>query len=715
MSRLDRTRAISRLKKFSPFKSFPYIAYMNFGIIPIPGSSLNEISRGFKLGSLPLNYPVSSEFLTSHSRESAVLRRIASTIPHRVKATQSYDLVSKREHNSLLKLYIKGLKAFSLTDHTLYGFSAFKSFVRTSTRVPMNVVFLRYITETMTNTRGDNTPLGSLGKPIEDCSPLISSGYNFELIRLAVQQICKHRDVWTAGHDTFLPLLSRARESSAPFLSAEDILEVFQQGGDELLRLPLFDNVPSTTEQIRINPDSNPGLMTSKLFGKFRKYSIHHTKYIADLIISALHKSVIGYPCTWEPVGREKDVKVTDLQKGDNVLTRLCLHMEEPYMLILSMILQPINDILVRDKASPIMLGKELTGRSGLWFHDDTYIKFDYCVELDWPNFDIHVSSHEMLAAITVLRMCYPHKGTGGSTDRDPLIKYTDHLFVLLAHAIIHKKIVLGDGQTYKFENVLPSGLPGTSLIGSLINFLRWCVIGFHIYGPEYKNNMRIIVHGDDSLVLFKGEHDYASLIKEITKGHIGLDVDDIVVYPWAATSRVDLIPTFLKRKSIRGIDLAWDREKVIRKLLYPSRERHTLYDQLSIIGNYLHAARGDQTFSEFLYNYIKFAWRSSYKTALTKEVIDEMILKLSLTARDKSFDISRGSTTTVPVKTLLRESHRRFYAKGAPLLPNIRQSIGLHFFYSSPLLLKAIIKAHPECFEGFPFRYVDINRRKRK
>lgn len=698
--RANMSKRLIRLKRFSPFKSLIYLGFKYMNKVYKPGQGFVRLGYRhiFRDTSHLLNVAsTSSLFSRSHtSTDSTNTFRLT----ERIRSEDGPKLrVLKTSINSKL-LMNQGIDWFKNKDGRFIGFSGIKSSFRESSRIPANIPFANYLSRMFKDhTLYDINVNSFIDKANQNT--LYTRLYESTIGKHILEENLNYREVWSAGHDTYLPLITKCREASTTKLQAEEYIRIIRQSGDSFIRLPFVGRPPTSPTQIRVNPESNPGLFTSKMFGLKRKYSIHYTIRIAEVIMRSLWKSNLGYFNYWEPLGREKDIKVSKLEMGDRYLTRLCMHMEEPFMLVLSSILQPITDLVVRDTKNQIFLGKELTGRPGAEFFKDTYRTYTYAVELDWPNFDIHVTSEEMLAAVSLLRTCYVNEYDPLTNERTPETRYADHLFVLLAHSIIYKRVILNDGVVYQFRDILPSGLPGTSLIGSLINLLRWAVIGNKLFGMRYEHHMKVIVHGDDSLVLFKDVDNIAEKIKLISKTYMGHDIDDIVVYPWVPTSYEDLIPTFLKRKSMGGVTLMWDSRKVIRKLLYPSRIRYTFLEQLEIICNYLYTANGNSGFNNFLIEYLYYCLNHHYDKSFIGSYTRRRVTEIIDRYRDKTLFVSPSSSQAVPVKYLLSFEYRRFLTKKAPKYLDEEDILGLTLLYFSDNLYSALRRTFPKYFRG--------------
>lgn len=544
------------------------------------------------------------------------------------------------------------------------GYSPIRYPYSMSRKVPVNQCFIDFMSDC--RRLGGTTNLPSLSKSGLDHNSRLHyhSIYRSEMVA--------YREVWSAGHDSSLSLL-RESASSTSAIDIGHVSKVLEVSGFKFLNLPHLDYRGLNLDCVRINPDSSPGLYTKNFFGPARKFSVNSTKGIAEDLLRLLVERPIGNFTLWEMLGREKDIKVPIPSGGEDLATRLVLNMEEPLMILATHFLQPINDALSADVHNSIMIGKTLNYEIGEEFHDCPE-GFDLAIELDWPHFDLHVDKEEMLLAVSLLRMCYPCSTKKGmyyhpkvySTTKpwdgetplssDALSDLHDRAFCFIAHMCVFKNICLPGGLVYEVQNGLPSGLPGTSLLGTLVNLIRWCVIGFELFGENYGECMRIKVQGDDSLILMKSVPNAKHRIIQAIKDRLHKTIDDLVIYPNFPTDDPDLVPTFLKRKYIQGIGPVWDEKKVIRKLIYQTKDRSDFLLQLEIAKNYVMAAPYNPIFNQFLLSYILFA-REYYGAVLPDDfVVEEFEVAEAIGFSHDYMHVDFSSNTT-PIGELMHRS----------------------------------------------------------
>lgn len=366
------------------------------------------------------------------------------------------------------------------------------------------------------------------------------------------------------------------------------------------LGIPTIHDIEYELSDIRVNLDASPGFLSKYVYGSTRRESLLYTVPTAETILQHLRVSKFHYPCMWEVLGRSKSIKIDNLLRGDYGKTRVVLNMEEPYMLVMQHFIQRLMDSIVDNPVSTITIGKDFKT-----VINPTFVKlvpeFDYVVELDWPNFDTHVHHTELKVAISLLRNYF--------TASDPArTKFIDNAFCLFSDILINKRIVLENCQVYRLKNYLASGVPGTSLIGSLINLIRISMISYRIYGKDFSDKIYPFVNGDDTIILMKGSPKLSKgSIQEIIRSDLKLDIDDIFVYSTKDIMDYKATPTYLKRYLSYDNAPTWAHDKVLQKLVYPEAKMRGFADIYNRVLGYVCEFKYDITFNTFLYYYLQY------------------------------------------------------------------------------------------------------------
>lgn len=168
---------------------------------------------------------------------------------------------------------------------------------------------------------------------------------------------------------------------------------------------------------------------------------------------------------------------------------------------------------------------------------------------LDWKQFDATVSRFEINSAFDIIRsfVDFPNVETLGA-------------FEISRQLFIHKKIAAPDGFIYWSHKGIPSGSYFTTMIGSIVNFLRidylWRLLVNH---PP----LEIYTLGDDSLI-----GDNILLLPD----NIAKEANKIGWHFNPSKTEYSKIPeyvTFLGRTSQGGLNIR-DLKRCLRLLVYP-------------------------------------------------------------------------------------------------------------------------------------------------
>nr|ASU63844.1 putative RNA-dependent RNA polymerase [Pepper cryptic virus 1] len=179
----------------------------------------------------------------------------------------------------------------------------------------------------------------------------------------------------------------------------------------------------------------------------------------------------------------------------------------------------------------------------------DVALNSKWIYSLDWSQFDATVSRFEIHAAFDIIRsyVDFPNYET-------------EQAFEITRQLFVHKKVAAPDGYIYESHKGIPSGSYYTSLVGSIINYLRinylWRLLTGH--PPQQCHTL-----GDDSLV---GDNSYVNpqAIEEAANKlgwHFNPDKTQYSTVPEEIT--------FLGRTYVGGLNKR-DLTKCIRLLVYP-------------------------------------------------------------------------------------------------------------------------------------------------
>lgn len=387
------------------------------------------------------------------------------------------------------------------------------------------------------------------------------------------------RQMVTGGINTSIEHLKKYWELPRNNLKgAQYYIELLSKIEGEVFRLPQL-KLPSADylDSVRINRNSHPGFMTNLMFGHNKEKAYGKSLIFAKHLYRLIRKFPIKWTGLYELSGRGKDI---NLDKGDGspALTRIIMIPEFPLNLIASMFSQTIGQFLKYDKQNILFIGKDIS-KNGKHLIDS---KFPFCFNNDWSAFDSSITPDLILAAIGIIRSCFPD-------DRE-----VDRVFYFLASSLIHKYVVLPKGGVWNIKKGLPSGHPLTSLIETICNVLGWLDIMHFIWGDKLLQYVKMFFSGDDGRILTKWNDDYLRL-NYIAEHLINFNYKDSVVdsFELQFTRDVKKNVDFLKRIILPDGSVQWKTELITRKLCLPEWEDMTINDVFTRFENYIRTAPG--------------------------------------------------------------------------------------------------------------------------
>lgn len=628
----------------------------------------------------------SRELKFMHTEDSRFLEYVKSNSHDKkfLKQYYSYLYLSYKQLGTVFKRlntfkgkitdYMLGKGPLETSRNCFYiGMSSIKSGSRLSKKVPMNTAFVDFI---LTLGKESELDIPKLAKIVRSRNtyPLSYETLN-KYYLISLNELINYREVYTSGYDMTLPLLMEcsARQDRVPI---KIIREAMENGGLQSIEFPQLDFVSDDLMDIKIKPDSQPGPLSKIVFGPTRQVSIFETHKITKDLLKLLDSEPIAYNGLWEMLGREKDIKLAEHNPElEYASTRLNLNCEEPFMLLGQLYFQPIINAIKGKPGHQITIGKGLEKKE-INYLEENMDKYYYAIELDWPHFDINVDLNELSYAYSILRNCYPscdHESLTIPRPTDVSDEFirksykTDRVFASMLYMATCKAVLLPNGHVYEVRQGLPSGMPATSLIGSVVNYVRLCVISYHLLGKDFHDKIKIRVHGDDTLLLVPKLDNLHDRILDIAHNVLGKQLDDVKIVRWTDTTNFDDRPTYLKRKYISDLGPIWDRPKIIRKLIYQPRLYDSFYEKMEVVINYMIACPKDYEFNSFLMYYLHFLYEN-YDTVMSWDFYKDLINDMLDTALDRDFimpDYDSGNKTIRellsrnPVRPSLRVEHK--------------------------------------------------------
>lgn len=350
---------------------------------------------------------------------------------------------------------------------------------------------------------------------------------------------------------------------------------------------------------VNYNPHSDPGHYF-KVFTKNHKKreTIFGAVHMAQQLFKDIKKLPTRNYCLWDLLSREKDIKVDDDYNNPDkeVSTRVVLNPEHHVTVLLGWIYQkwmaaqslpPEKGYLDRRH---FYIKGEFNGKKARSIIE-RFSKYDFISTPDFRLFDSSQDSDYIIAAhILMFTACINNK-------------FDKRLFYYITEAALTKYVAVPPGIVVELNRGNPSGSPGVTAINCVANMIRWAVVGFELYGPDYQNYMDLLVYGDDTYLGLTA-HPNLSKIHDIMldnnyEGDNPLDT----LYPgeYLMSDNFYDAPDFLKRHvSIKGI--YWNKEKVFSRMLYQTKKRSPT-EQVNLLRNYPITAPCDHEFNEFCHN----------------------------------------------------------------------------------------------------------------
>jgi len=406
--------------------------------------------------------------------------------------------------------------------------------------------------------------------------------------------LSKQREVWTGSYDSYRYILEKFGNDYETKHTSRDYLSAVEEEGFPWLKLPKMPPLNiSDLDSISINPKAHPGYFTKMFFGDNRSETIPYSLKVARQIFTHLKSFRFKWHGLWTLGGRSKDIKLTE-EYTEEIGTRAVWIPEEPLVLLSLVVVQPFTLLLTRLTRHCLFVGKNFSIKENQWFSRLASI-YPFSMRCDWKLFDAHVDKELILAAMSIIRSCYPQD------------RFHTRYFSFLTDTIIDKKLVVPPGFIYKITKGMPSGHPLVTLVNTLINYIVWIKLLQKVYGKgKVAENCYALFSGDDTRLFLKW-HPNLLKIDEIIKEGTHLEADQIVdsLEPAKSLYKDEPNTRFLKRYVNRQGIVSWHSSSMIRKLLYTDKNLSSVLTTKRWVCSLLYAAPGNNKLNELFCNYV--------------------------------------------------------------------------------------------------------------
>nr|QOW97234.1 RNA-dependent RNA polymerase [Amalga-like chaucrivirus] len=351
----------------------------------------------------------------------------------------------------------------------------------------------------------------------------------------------------------------------------------------------------SDLDTISVNPKAHPGYFTKMFFGDKREDTIPYSIKVSRQIFNHLKTKRFKWQGLWTLGGRSKDIKLTQ-EYTEEIGTRAIWIPEEPLVPLSLIVVQPFTKYLQNIDRHCLFVGKNFSVKENKWFSRLNSI-YPWAMRCDWTLFDAHVDREMILAAMSIIRSCYPND------------RFHTRYFSFLTDTIINKNLVVPPGFIYEFNSGMPSGHPLVTLVNTLVNYLVFVKILQKVYGKgKVAERCYALFSGDDSR-FFLQMHPNLFKIDDIIRNTTSLETDSVVKSLEPAFSRdyEEQDVRFLKRYVNSFGIVSWHTSSMLRKFLYSDKKISGIFTSKRWICSLLYAAPGNSKLTEFFKKYLKF------------------------------------------------------------------------------------------------------------
>ena len=244
---------------------------------------------------------------------------------------------------------------------------------------------------------------------------------------------------------------------------------------------------------------------------------------------------------------------------NDDVTSR-AVHMPEFHNEICSAPwIDRISEMLKDEARGPLYLGNSIVYPERL---KKDVSKAKFCLEGDWKRFDSSLYIESITICVAIARLFYVDGIRG------------DNHFTALYDTVAIKDYITPGGDVFRLYHGLPSGVKGTSLLGSILNLysLCYCLSDFKL------SKFSFVVGGDDFLIL--SNHFDLNLRHEIKRKISSRSEDLCMIFKFLKIKlnfsyrSIRFCPTFYKYTIFKGNAITMP-ETIYERMLLPWNKKY--------------------------------------------------------------------------------------------------------------------------------------------
>jgi hypothetical protein len=391
---------------------------------------------------------------------------------------------------------------------------------------------------------------------------------------------------------------------------------------------PQREHIASTP----VNPDTYPGLITSKLFGSTKKKAFDGGVEVTRLLWDKISLKVRQDVSLWAIGGRERPQCM--VEDGKAVRSRGVWMPEFSSNQISQLYSRPIQaglQVLQKTRTDmELLCGNSFYhGGWGKWVK--RWKNYTNVLFADWSRHDQTVCEETMVVGFSILRACFPE------SDR------IDKHFLFIMSGVIHKHVAIPGRFIYMISKGIPSGSPFTSLLSTVCCWLEWSYIFWML---DIEEEIDLGVYGDDTIAGLPDSVVFPPNMEEKAMQWLGMKLDPFSISLFQDDDHPELAANFLKTASYYGLP-GRSVDDIFRILDAPKNRSYGYYDNSYKIVGTLYTGPGNFEASKLVTDFRDWLRRKTFK--------------------NKGVDPIRNSVGEKAAWFTYRQSFRNYYTDSIP------------------------------------------------